>query len=163
LSPRRSNTGPQGFPVNATAFETGVTDAALSPSYRLIVEGAVHRRLELTLDDLRALPQHSATLPITCVEGWSASVRWAGIPVRDLLTMAGARASATVRVESMQSRGSYTTSVLNNDQAHDRDTLLALQVNGEPLAIDHGYPARLIAPNRPGVMQTKWVGRLVVL
>jgi DMSO/TMAO reductase YedYZ molybdopterin-dependent catalytic subunit len=40
--------------------------------------------------------------------------------------------------------------------------LLALEVEGEVLHLDHGYPARLIGPNRPGVMQTKWVTRLVV-
>ena len=44
----------------------------------------------------------------------------------------------------------------------DADTLLALRLNGEPLHLDHGFPVRLIGPNRPGVMQTKWVGRLVV-
>jgi DMSO/TMAO reductase YedYZ molybdopterin-dependent catalytic subunit len=42
-------------------------------------------------------------------------------------------------------------------------TLLALLLDGEPLAIDHGYPCRLIAPDRPGVLQTKWVSRLEVL
>ena len=47
-------------------------------------------------------------------------------------------------------------------QAADHDTLLALTLDGEPLAIDHGFPCRLIAPNRPGVLQTKWVGRLTV-
>ena len=39
-------------------------------------------------------------------------------------------------------------------------TLVALQLNGSPLDIDHGYPARLIAPNRPGVLQTKWLIRI---
>ncbi len=47
-------------------------------------------------------------------------------------------------------------------QAHDPDTLLALRVDGERLHLDHGYPLRLIGPNRPGVLQTKWVTRLVV-
>jgi DMSO/TMAO reductase YedYZ molybdopterin-dependent catalytic subunit len=48
--------------------------------------------------------------------------------------------------------------------AHTRDplTLIALRLNGAVLHVDHGYPARLIAPNRPGVLQTKWVGRLTV-
>ena len=44
----------------------------------------------------------------------------------------------------------------------DPHTLLALDLEGEPLSIDHGYPCRLIAPDRPGVLQTKWVGRLEV-
>ena len=44
---------------------------------------------------------------------------------------------------------------------HDR-TLVALALHGEPLDRDHGAPARLIAPNRPGVLQTKWLSRLEV-
>lgn len=47
--------------------------------------------------------------------------------------------------------------------AHDPLTLLALRVNGEVLDPDHGYPARIIAPNRPGVLQTKWVTRIEVI
>jgi DMSO/TMAO reductase YedYZ molybdopterin-dependent catalytic subunit len=53
--------------------------------------------------------------------------------------------------------------MLNEAHAHDRDTLLALRVNDEVLHIDHGFPVRLIGPNRPGTMQTKWVTRLEVL
>ena len=91
------------------------------------------------------------------------SRRWTGIPVRDLLARAGAPSHARVRVESIQPYGSYTVSFLDRDQAHDPDTLLALLVNGEPLALDHGYPVRLIAPDRPGVLQTKWIGKVIVL
>jgi DMSO/TMAO reductase YedYZ molybdopterin-dependent catalytic subunit len=40
--------------------------------------------------------------------------------------------------------------------------LLAVELDGQPLHIDHGFPVRLIGPNRPGVLQTKWVSRLVV-
>ncbi len=122
----------------------------------------MQRPLELSLDDLRALPLHSAVLPIACVEGWSASREWRGVRVRDLLERAGAPADAHVRVHSLQQRLSYASSDLDSAQAHDVDTLLALEVNGEPLHLDHGYPLRLIGPNRPGVNQTKWVTRLVV-
>ncbi len=49
------------------------------------------------------------------------------------------------------------------DHAADPDTLLATHLNGRPLNADHGFPLRLIAPNRPGVLQTKWVTTLEVL
>jgi len=162
LAPRRPDIGPQGFPVNKTADGAGVTKLAQKESYRLIVEGAVTTSLSLSLEDLQALPQRSATLPIACVEGWSASESWEGVPVRDLLTMAGAGPEANVTVTSIQPKGLYKDSELNRDHAHDEDTLIALRVNGETLHLDHGYPARLIGPNRPGVMQTKWVGKLTV-
>ncbi len=162
LAPRRPDVGPQGFPVNRTAATARVIDAARSPDFRLTVEGAVRRPTSLSLADLRALPQHEATLPISCVEGWSTSQRWRGVRVRDLLDAAAAGPDAEVRVHSLQRRRAYRSSDLNPWHAHDPDTLLALEVNGEPLDLDHGYPLRLIGPNRPGVMQTKWVTRLVV-
>jgi DMSO/TMAO reductase YedYZ molybdopterin-dependent catalytic subunit len=84
------------------------------------------------------------------------------VPVRDLLDRAGVAEDAEVRVVSMQRSRRQKSSELNRDHARDPDTLLALEVNDEVLAPDHGFPVRLIGPNRPGVMQTKWVGRLEV-
>lgn len=162
LAPRRPDTGPQGFPVNRTAATAGVVDAARSPGYRLRIEGNVRRKLSFTREELLAMPQHEATLPISCVEGWSTTQRWRGVRVRELLARAGSASDAEVRVDSLQRRRSYRSSDLNHWHAHDPDTLLALEVNGETLDVDHGYPVRLIGPNRPGVLQTKWVTRLVV-
>lgn len=162
LAQRRPGVGPQGFPVNKSAAAARVTDLAREPAYRLVVEGTVERRLELSLDELRALPQREAKLPIACVEGWSASGRWRGVAVRDLLARAGAAVDSEATVESLQPSGRYRTAYLNAEQSADRDTLLAVDLDGEPLHIDHGFPVRLIGPNRPGVLQTKWVSRLVV-
>ena len=159
---RRPNQGPQGLPINKSAAGAKVTELARDPGYRLAVSGAVSRSLSLSIDDLRSLPQHDAELPIACVEGWSASARWRGVRLRDLLDRCGADGRAEVMVESLQPRGLYRASVVNRSQARDPDTLLALELNGEPLHLDHGYPVRLIGPNRPGVLQTKWVQRLVV-
>ncbi|MEX1047645.1 MAG: molybdopterin-dependent oxidoreductase [Actinomycetota bacterium] len=149
--------------MNKTARSAGVTDLANDPAYRLSIEGTVRTPLSLSLDDLRAMPQHEATLPIACVDGWSANVRWRGVRVVDLLDMADAPFDADAEVQSLQDQSkAYSSSLLNFDHAHDPDTLLALECNGERLDIDHGYPLRLIGPNRPGVMQTKWVAKVVV-
>lgn len=163
LAPRRPDVGPQGFPVNRTARAAGVIEAARDPRYRLVVTGRVGRELSLSRDDLVELASHEATLPIACVEGWSASVRWRGVRVGELLEMAGAPAGSTVRVESLQRRRAFRTSMLQPDETRDPDTLLATEANGESLHLDHGFPLRLIGPNRPGVLQTKWVTRLVVI
>ncbi|MBA2280873.1 MAG: molybdopterin-dependent oxidoreductase [Acidimicrobiia bacterium] len=162
LAQREPGVGPQGLPINQTAAAAGVVDRARDRGWRLVVDGAVDQPLDLTLADLRALPQREAVLPIACVEGWSASARWRGVPVRDLLALAGAAPGAEVVVRSLEEAGRYGSSELNGGQAADADTLLALELGGEPLHIDHGYPARLIGPNRPGVLQTKWVTRLEV-
>ena len=162
LAPRDPKVGPQGRPVNRSAANAGVLQTATSPDYRLTVEGRVGRPLTFTLAELLALPAREATLPIACVEGWSYSARWRGIPVRDLLVMAGARPGATVHVHSLEANGPYSISSLDQDQARDHDTMLATHLDDQPLDLDHGYPLRLIGPGRPGVNQTKWISRLVI-
>ncbi len=97
------------------------------------------------------------------MEGWSASARWEGVRLVDLLDRAGAPGSAFVRVVSMQKRGAYRVMEMGPHYARDPLTLLALRLNGEVLSPDHGFPARIIAPNRPGVWQTKWVWHIEVL
>jgi hypothetical protein len=163
LAPRRPDRGPQGLPVNKSAAGARVTAAALDPAWRLTVDGAVATPLSLSRADLLALELHAAHLPIACVEGWSAGAHWRGVRVRDLLALAGARPDAEVVAHSLQQRGAYRSSELNSLHTRHPDTLIALELGGEPLHVDHGFPARLIAPNRPGVQQTKWLTRLEVL
>ncbi len=161
LAPRKPTLGPQGLPVNRTAAAAQVAAAARDHGYRLEVAGP--RPFTLSLADLQALGTHTSRLPITCVEGWAADATWTGVRLRDLLDRAGIPHDASVRVESLEARGGYRASDVDPPHARDPLTLLATGLNGEVLDIDHGYPARLIAPNRPGVLQTKWVHRVVML
>jgi DMSO/TMAO reductase YedYZ molybdopterin-dependent catalytic subunit len=164
LAPRRPGLGPQGLPVNRTAREAGVLQTARSADWRLEVVGAAGARLVvLSLDDLRSMPQTSATLPISCVEGWSQEADWAGVRLRELVALVGAAPDSDLLVSSLQVRGGYRTSVVRGPYTEDPATLLALTLGGEQLDLDHGYPARVIAPGRPGVLQTKWVRRVEVL
>jgi hypothetical protein len=164
FAPRRPDIGPQGLPVNQSADDAGVRDVATAPDFRLVVTGAVTTEVSFTREDLMAMTQRHAVLPIACVEGWSASARWGGVPIGDLLAAAGVDPDRRVEVdvESLERNGLYGRSILTDDQARAHDTLLALTIDDVDLDIDHGYPCRLIAGNRPGVMQTKWVERLVV-
>ena len=119
-----------------------------------------------TLADLQAMPQTTRTLPLACVEGWSANETWTGVLFSDLLASAGVDEPRECDVVSIQERSApgrrYGTSTVPADLSKQDDTLLAMQVNGEELHIDHGFPVRLMAPNRPGVNQTKWLERVVV-
>jgi DMSO/TMAO reductase YedYZ molybdopterin-dependent catalytic subunit len=162
LAPRRPDTGPQGVPVNKTADQAGVRALAQDASYRLTVTGP-GGRTDLDLTALQALAQHTAELPIACVEGWSSTGRWTGVRLRDLVALVGGDPDrASVEAESLEPAGRYRASTVAPEHVRDPLTLIALRLNGEPLHLDHGYPARLIAPNRPGVMQTKWLGRITV-
>jgi DMSO/TMAO reductase YedYZ molybdopterin-dependent catalytic subunit len=145
----------KGLPVNRTAAAAGVQR---DPAWRLDVAGK-----QFSLEQLATMPQTTAELPIACVEGWSQSASWTGVPVADLLKAAGVQPGTEIKVQSMERDGLYRSSVLPAEHTKDPLTLLALRVNGDELDLDHGYPCRIIAPSRPGVLQTKWVNRLEVL
>lgn len=158
----RDGDGPQDLPINRTARAAGATATALDPEFRLtVVNGA--REISLSRADLVALEQQTHRLPLACVEGWSRSADWGGVPVKTLLAMVGAPDDADVEVTSLQVHGSFSRTQLPGSFVSDERTLLALMLNGQSLSIDHGYPCRIIAPNRPGVLQTKWVSRLEVV
>jgi hypothetical protein len=166
FAPRRGDHAVQGLPINQTARDAGVTETAVDPNWRLVVERDGAELISLDLAELEAMPRREVSLPIACVEGWSASATWRGISVRDLLTRAGVDADHDghheVEVRSLEPGGLYASSILSASATRDDDSLLALELNGERLHIDHGYPVRLIAPNRPGVLQTKWISRVVL-
>ena len=160
LAPRRPASGPQGLPVNRTAAGAGVTAAAGDPGWRLVVTGPAGE-VALSAAGLAALRQHTVVLPITCVEGWSATATWGGVRLRDLAALVAAD-PAEAEVESLEAGGRYRVSTVAGPHLRDPLTLVALRLGGAPLHPDHGYPARLIAPNRPGVLQTKWLARITV-
>ncbi|GGO87572.1 molybdopterin-dependent oxidoreductase [Wenjunlia tyrosinilytica] len=158
---RDPGSGPGGFQINKTAASVGVRARDIGPDWRLTVRAA-GRETVLTRDRVMALPQHTAALPIACVEGWSTDDQhWSGVRLTDLAALVGLRGAApAVFVESVQRHGSFRSTVLRDNQVRDSRSLLALRVNGADLSPDHGYPARIIVPANPGVHNTKWVTRL---
>ena len=105
-----------------------------------------------------AMRQHTADLPIACVEGWSTTQRWTGVRLADL-ARPGRRARGRRRPMCSPSRAEVGSARRGSqgNQVLDPDALLALCVNGVDLSPDHGYPARVIVPALPGVHCTKWV------
>jgi hypothetical protein len=161
FGPRVKGTGPAGLPVNRTAKSAQVLDTAVAPDWALTVSNG-SRSVALSRADLLALPQTTVDLPISCVEGWSQMATWKGVRLRDLLDQVGADTSNGLKLTSLEKKGGYRVTQMGPEYAFDASTLVALEVNGETLDIDHGYPARMIAPGRPGVLQTKWLSKLEV-
>jgi len=161
LAPRRQviGPGPNDFQVNKSAVAAGVTEAMTDPGYRLTLRGGPEE-LTLSRDELLALPQRTAVLPIACVEGWTTTQAWTGVPLAELARRAGVAEPRAALVRSLQPRGVLNQATLNAGQIGDPDALLALRVNGADLSPDHGYPARIIVPALPGVHNTKWVGSI---
>ncbi|MFD7292481.1 molybdopterin-dependent oxidoreductase [Streptomyces sp. NPDC059897] len=155
--------GPNGFQINKTAAYAGIDRAETAEdAWLLVVVGSSGRTVRLGRAELSQLPLHSSSLPIACVEGWSTSDQWwRGVRLRDLAALVGHDGDPPdVLVESLQRRGAFRHAALRANQVADPRSLLALYVNGEDLSPDHGYPARVIVPAAPGVLNTKWVARL---
>ena len=106
------------------------------------------------------MPLVTASLPIACVEGWSTEQRWSGVPLMDLARMVGVDRPTTALVQSLESGGGANQATLSADQVGAGHTMLALHVNGVDLSVDHGYPARVMVQDGPGVHNTKWVRRI---
>jgi hypothetical protein len=158
LAPRQHDRGPQGVPVNRTAEQAQVAAAATAADWVLQVVGP--RPYTLALEDLERVARHEARLPISCVEGWSVGASWQGLSLLEIVQQAGGSADSRVQVISLESVG-YNHSFVDGPQLGA--AVLATHLNGERLDLDHGYPLRLIAPNRPGVLNTKWLQRIEIV
>jgi DMSO/TMAO reductase YedYZ molybdopterin-dependent catalytic subunit len=165
LAPRGQDvSGPDDFQVNQTAASAGIRQSLTGAAWRLTLgsdPGAGAASVVLDRAGLLRMEQHTARLPIACVEGWSTDNQaWAGVRLRDLARLAGVTRPSSVLVESLERGGAFSQVVLSAGQIMDPDSLLALRVNGADLTPDHGYPARVIVPASPGVHCTKWVASL---
>jgi hypothetical protein len=159
FGPRKKGVGQQGVPVNRTSAQAKVATAALSADWVLTVASRGAERT-FTRAELAALPQTDVDLPIACVEGWSQMASWRGVRLRDLVAQAGGSADDDLRLISLEQRGGFKQTEMGREYVRDPLTLVALELNGEILDLEHGYPARMIAPGRPGVLQTKWLSRI---
>jgi DMSO/TMAO reductase YedYZ molybdopterin-dependent catalytic subunit len=148
-------------------------------TWRLRVRGRVTRPLELSLDDLRRLERVSVVAVNQCSgnsrslfeprvpggqwgNGAMGNARWTGVRLRDLLERAGLRRDAVqVSFDGLDEGGLPSVpdyvKALNVDRARDPDVLVAYEMNGEPLPMLNGFPARLVVP---GWYSTYWVKAL---
>jgi hypothetical protein len=159
---RKQGVGPNGLPVNRTAAAAKIEETATDPGWVLTVSNGDESRA-FTRAQLLALPQHTVELPIACVEGWSQMASWRGVRLGDLVDTVGARGGTAIKATSLEQNSSYAIMHMGPEYVRDDLTLVALELNGATLDLDHGYPARMIAPGRPGVLQTKWLSSLEVL
>ena len=150
-------------------------------TYRLTVNGMVSKPLSLSLSDLKELPQYTVPAVIECTgngrgfyspkvpgiqwgRGAIGNAEWSGPRISDILKMAGASSGAAF----LEADGADAPIVKSPDfirsmpmaKALDPATLLALNMNGNPLPDLHGFPARLLVPGWDGTSSVKWVIRL---
>ncbi len=130
------------------------------PWQSLTIDGLVSKPLTLSADDLAAVAQRKFTDDFRCVEGWVApDQRWEGIPLADLLALAGTLPEASFLACSA---GSYTVG-LPLAEAWDDGAIVALRLNDEPLPAVHGGPCRLVALGKQCHYSVKWLDRISVV
>ncbi len=134
--------------------------------WSLRVHGLVDRELTLSYDDLLAKPLVERVITLTCVSNevggkLAGNAVWLGYPVADLLGELGVDGSADMVLST--SVDGMTISTPLDHLTRDRQALVAVAMNGEPLPPEHGFPARLVVPGLYGyVSATKWVTDLLV-
>lgn len=127
-------------------------------AWRLGVTGAVGRELDLDVADLEALPTETFAADFSCVEGWVAEdLTWRGVRVGDLLERAEPTAAATYAlVRAMD--GAYACSFPLERLS---EAVLAIELDGAPLPIEHGGPARLVPTGAADCWESvKWVAEI---
>jgi Sulfite oxidase and related enzymes len=128
--------------------------------YRLRINGLVDNPVELDLVQLRALPHHEQTTQHFCIQGWSGVARWGGVSMRTIMDLVKPRPEA--RWVVFYSLGDGPDGGIYYDahpieQMNYQLTMLAFDMNGEPLSFGHGAPLRLRNEVQLGFKQVKWI------
>ncbi|WP_430647498.1 molybdopterin-dependent oxidoreductase [Agromyces sp. GXS1127] len=149
-------------------IDTALAVPQVDPAdWRLRIHGMVEREVELTWDELVALPLGESATTLACVSnevggGLIGTAVWLGYPIRELLARAVPSADADM-VLSRSIDGFTASTPLEALTDPGREAILAVGMNGEPLPVEHGFPVRMVVPGLYGyVSATKWVTDLEV-
>jgi DMSO/TMAO reductase YedYZ molybdopterin-dependent catalytic subunit len=158
------------FTPNADFYrvDTALTVPSVDPdTWRLVIDGMVDERIELTFDDLVGMGLSEYAITLTCVSNevggeLLGNATWLGVPIRDVLKLAGPKSGADM-VLSRSVDGFTASTPLESLTDEGLDAILAVGMNGEPLPLEHGFPVRMVVPGLYGyVSATKWLSELKV-
>lgn len=128
--------------------------------WRLKVHGMVETPLELSLDDIKAMRKQTQITKHICIQGWSGIAEWSGVPMRDILKLCKPKKAAKYVVfhcYDVYEDGYPFYSSLRTSDMRDKQTILAYEMNGEKLPLNHGAPIRLRQENKTGYKMAKWI------
>ena len=139
-----------------------VMDVGIQPDidvaeWRLEVTGLVDNPLQLTYDDILEYPSVTQVTYLYCMPGYEATGEWTGVPLKSILEEAGYSGSAVSVV--FYAADDYSSSIAL-EKALMEDTILAYKLNGVTLPEEHGYPLRLVVPDKVGYKWVKWLVRI---
>jgi DMSO/TMAO reductase YedYZ molybdopterin-dependent catalytic subunit len=157
------------FTDNASFYrvDTDLVLPQVSPSsWTLKIDGMVDHELEFSYAELLKMPMTETDITLVCVSNqvggsYNGNARWLGVPVASLLRRAGVKAGADQVLSAATDGMTISTPLISLTDG--RPALIAVGMNGQPLPIAHGFPARMIVPGLYGyVSATKWLTKLTV-
>jgi sulfoxide reductase catalytic subunit YedY len=139
--------------------------------YTLQVGGLVERPMTFTLEELRTFPTKQTQRVLhNCIQGWTGIGEWTGVPLRQIVELVKPLPEArhivfwtmqdTERDEPSAEGNGQFYETIDLDLAYHPQTLLAYEMNGEPLPIKHGAPLRLRLETQVGFKMAKWIERI---
>lgn len=169
LSPERS---PEELEMPRINGDIGMTDPDFDPAKWTLEVQSGPKRFTLTLADIKgALPHVDTRTDLRCIEGWSAKVGWGGVRLSEFLLKYG-----LVPADAVENPDKYPNLYLRLSTPDEEyyvgidlasavqpQTLLAYDMNGKPLTLDHGAPLRLAIPTKYGIKNIKRIGYLRVM
>lgn len=138
--------------------------------WRLDICGLVEHPLHLSLEDLRALPKQTQMTLHNCIQGWSGIAEWGGVCLSEIMQLCKPTPDArylvltsyqkgrsAVKPELQEAQDHTFYGTLDMELAHHPQTILAYEMNGEPLPIPHGAPLRLRVETQLGYKMVKYL------
>jgi hypothetical protein len=128
--------------------------------YTLRIDGLVENPVTLSYDQVKAMPKHEQITQHYCIQGWSGVAKWGGAPMRDILPLVRPLPQARWIVFYSFGSGIYGGlyyDAHNIEHMRHESTILAYEMNGEPLNVLHGAPLRLRNEVELGFKQVKWI------
>ena len=131
--------------------------------YRLRVGGLVEHPQEFSLADIKAMPKQEQVTTHFCIQGWSGVAKWGGVPMRHILDLVkpapDARYAVFYSLADGGEGGRYYDAHRMHNMRHEL-TILAYEMNGEPVSVLHGAPLRLRCENELGFKMVKWIAAI---
>lgn len=152
-------------PAFYTVSKNFIDPSVAIGGWRLKIDGLVDTPMELTYDQLKALPVSEAYYTLMCISNeiggdlWGNGL-WRGVKLKYLLEQAGVH---TDGVKAMFTGADDYRDSVALDRALNPDALLAWEMNGQPLRTEHGFPARLLIPGIYGMKNVKWLTGITIL
>ncbi len=128
-------------------------------NWKLKVHGLVEKPLELSLPELRAMKMEVQITEHSCIQGWTAIGQWGGVPMNYVISLCNPKSKAryVVFYSYQYTDGAQFYEVINMELAKHYQTILAYEMNGEPLPVPHGAPLRLRVETQLGYKMVKWI------